>query len=162
MQRVPQVICLVQALADAISHLDEQVIPALGKLLEREQQLGEHLARFQRGELHAPDAGRLKRLRSIHARQREAIDECIQQAANAYATLVALLQEGDDARVVQRARRWADDCEAVRRARDEVLRGEDDLTPSDDGAVPPGSQQKSRPGGRKDRAAPASAATPGN
>src|SRR5205823_3456155 len=71
----------------------------------------------------------LERLHAIYSRQRAAIDECIQQAANADATLVALLQEGDDASIARRARTWAGDLVTLYDSLAEVLHGEEDVEP---------------------------------
>src|SRR5438128_777039 len=87
---------LTRVLGEAVQTLDEQIEPTLRELVQREQELRRHLAQWERGELPPPDASVLDRLRAIQARQRSAIDACIQQAANAQATLVALLQEGED------------------------------------------------------------------
>ena len=65
-----------------------------------------------------------ERLQRIHSRQRAAIDECVQQASNAAGTLVALLQEGDDAMVAAEAQKWAQDLLTLYDAIADVLRGE--------------------------------------
>ena len=114
---------LTRLLADAVVQLDEEVIPALKQLLERQQQLAKYLARYEKGELPKPDAVVLDRLEAIHARQRAASEECIRHAVNADAALVALLQEGDDARVAARAQEWSRDLIALYDSLAEVLRG---------------------------------------
>jgi hypothetical protein len=125
---------LIGTLKDAIRHLDEQVIPALEQLIGRQEKLRAHLARYDRGELHAPEPGVLERLRAIYARQQAAIHECVQQAANAHATLVALLQEGDDTSIGERARTWADGLLTLYDSLAEVLRGTDQQAPTGDTA----------------------------
>jgi hypothetical protein len=103
--------------------MDHQLIPALRKLLERQQAIRKDLERYEKGELPVPDAAVLERLRAIHARQRFAIEECLRQAANADATLVALLQEDDDTSAAARARAWADDLLTLYDSLADVLRG---------------------------------------
>jgi len=114
---------LTRLLADAVVQLDEEVIPALKQLLERQQQLAKYLARYEKGELPKPDAVVLDRLEAIHARQRAASEECIRHAVNADAALIALLQEGDDAKVAARAQAWSRDLIALYDSLAEVLRG---------------------------------------
>ena len=115
---------LVRVLAEAIRHVDKQIAPALTQLLERQGELSGLLERYEGGELPLPGPDILERLKGIHARQRAAIDECVQQASNAAGTLVALLQEGDDASVAEEARKWAKDLLNLYDAIGEVLRGE--------------------------------------
>ncbi|MFN8637107.1 MAG: hypothetical protein U0893_24940 [Chloroflexota bacterium] len=117
---------LIGTLKDAIRCLDDQLIPVLGELLERWAAVQETLHQYDRGELPSPDEEGLERLRAISARQQAAIDECVQQAANAYAALVALLQRGDDSSVGDRARDWANGLLTLYDALDEVLRGADE------------------------------------
>jgi hypothetical protein len=126
---------LINTLSDAIKRLDEQVLPALQQLVERRSRLNRELARYERGDLHAPAPDVLDRLRRLHSRLQAAIDVCVQQAANAYATLVGLLQEGDDARMADRAREWADDLLTLYDSLDEVLRGTDDPSSADAGVT---------------------------
>jgi len=114
---------LTRLLADAVVQLDEEVIPALRQLIEREQGLARHLSRYESGELPRPDPHVLQRLQAIHARQQAAVQECIQAAVNADGALMALLQEGDDARVAARARTWSKDLLALYDSLAEVLRG---------------------------------------
>ena len=131
---------LIGTLTDAIDHLDEQLIPALQELIERRFSLERQLGRYERGELPAPDPGVLARLREIHERQQTAIAECVRQAANAHATLVALLQAGDES-VAGRARAWAADLTTLYDSLAEVLHGTDD--PSRE-AAPPADEQPAK------------------
>jgi hypothetical protein len=128
---------LIQALTDAIRHLDEHVIPALHQLIERRSSLERELGRYVRRELHAPAPEVLERLQRLNARLQVAIDECVQQAANAYAMLVALLQEGDDEDVAARARSWADDLARLYDSLAEVLHGTDEPARATDGPARP-------------------------
>jgi hypothetical protein len=141
--RARQDAVLIGVLADAIEHLDEHLGPALEELVERQARLRQHLARYERGELPAPESGVLKRLRTIFARQQAAIDGCVQQAANAYATLVALLQESDAANVAARARTWADGLLTLHDTLIEVLRGDDD--PAQQQGAPPSAPDQDTP-----------------
>jgi hypothetical protein len=123
---------LIGILSDAIRHLDEQVIPALEQLVERRANLGRVLRRYERGQAQAPGPELLERLQMLHARLMAAIEECVQQAANAYAMLVALLQEGDDENVAARARAWAEDLTRMYDALTEVLRGTEEPAHAED------------------------------
>ncbi|MBI2863849.1 MAG: hypothetical protein HYX94_04730 [Chloroflexi bacterium] len=115
---------LTRILSEAIVQLEKQVAPALSQLLERRKTLSRYLFRIEQGSLPMPGGDVLERLRAIHARQQAAIEECVQQAANAAGTLVALLQEGDDASIAGQARVWAKDLLTLYDAIAEVLRGE--------------------------------------
>lgn len=115
---------LTRILSEAIVQLDRQVEPALSQLLERQRVLANYLSRIQNGGLPEPGPDVLERLRAIHARQKAATEECVQQAANAAGTLVALLQEGDDANIATEARTWAKDLLTLYDAIANVLRGE--------------------------------------
>jgi len=114
---------LTRVLGDALVQLEDQLTPALRKLLERHMTLRKHLARYQRGELPPPQAEVLERLHTISAREQAAIEECVRQAANAYATLIAILQERDDSIIAMRARDWAGHLLTLHDAMDELLRG---------------------------------------
>jgi hypothetical protein len=115
---------LTRVLSEAIRHLDRQVAPELQRLLERHCELNGSLARYSSGQLPLPEPEVYERLQRIHSRQRAAIDECVQQASNAAGTLVALLQEGDDAMVAAEAQKWAQDLLTLYDAIADVLRGE--------------------------------------
>ena len=123
--------------AKAIDTLDDQILPALRQLVLRQRGLADYLCRYDavteqtaRGRgappeaLPAPDPAVLERVRVTFKRHREAIDECVQQAVNAEATLVALLAAGDDAEVGTKAREWAGDLLALHDFLDEALRGD--------------------------------------
>jgi len=114
-------------LAQAVERIDFDIEPALQELVHRHRMLSRDLSRYEQRELPLPDAGVMNRLWAIHARQRAAIDECIQQAANAQAALVALLREGDSSVMAARAREWVDDLLTLHDSLDEVLRGGDAL-----------------------------------
>ena len=115
---------LSRMLSEAIIHLDVEVAPALRQVVQRQTDLISHLARYDSGELPLPEPIVIERLQAIRARQRAAIDECVQQASNAAGTLMALLQEGDDASVAARSRTWANDLSAIYETIAEVLRGD--------------------------------------
>ena len=125
---------LAQALTDAIRHLDDQLVPALTQLVERRANVQRELRRYERNELQAPDPALLERLRRLHDRLQTAIDDCVQQAANAYAMLVALLQEGGDESVARRARAWSEGLTGLYDSLVDVLRGADDPLRADAGA----------------------------
>jgi DNA-binding NarL/FixJ family response regulator len=99
---------LADVLGDAVRHLDRELIPALARLVARAEALRAILARFQAGDLAAPDGESLCALQATEARLRDAISATQRQAANAYAATVALTEhDADDAQVVDEARRWA-------------------------------------------------------
>jgi hypothetical protein len=122
---------LIQTLSDAIQQLDEHIIPTLDQLIDRRSNLERELRRYERGELHTPKPELLELLRRLRDRLQTAVDECVQQAANAYAMLVALLQEGDDQNAALRARAWAESLTTLYEALNEVLRGADERGQSD-------------------------------
>lgn len=117
---------LARILSEAIVQLDRQVTPALRQLLERQRVLSKYLSDIGSGKLPSPGQDVLERLRGINARQRAAIEECVQQAANAAGTLVALLQESDDTSIASQARTWAKDLLTLYDAIADVLRGDDE------------------------------------
>ena len=131
---------VARILAEAIAQLDKQVIPALRELLDRQRVLSNYLALIEGSHLPSPGKDVLERLRAIHARQRAAIEECVQQAANAAGTLMALMQEGDEANVAARARAWAQDLLTLYDAIAEVLRGQTEV---DEVSALLGSQERS-------------------
>ncbi|MDP6452342.1 MAG: hypothetical protein QF898_03445, partial [SAR202 cluster bacterium] len=90
---------LTRTLSEAISYIDRQVEPLLAHLMERESDLATLLEQYERGTLPPPEQSVLARLQRLHQLQRDAIDDCLQQAANAAGTLAAILQTGDDTRV---------------------------------------------------------------
>lgn len=105
-------------LSEAVGYLDHEIEPDLRRLVWREQGLAGLLASYERGKLHLPEPDRLKRLQELHAAQRRTVEVCVQQAANAHADLVLLLQEGDGERIAERASTWADD---LRRVHDQIV-----------------------------------------
>jgi len=128
---------LESALEDAVRQIDGLILPALQDILEREGDMARHLHDYDAGLIPLPERPLLDRLNEIHQRQRSAIDACVQQAANAEATLEAILQESNDARVSQRARAWVGDLLILHDALRDVIQedGEWDAT-DQDGQVP--------------------------
>src|SRR5205823_251174 len=63
-------------LADAIRQIDEQIIPPLAELIERQRRLDVHLRKYETGALPRPDGAVLNRLESIRHRQSQAIEAC--------------------------------------------------------------------------------------
>jgi hypothetical protein len=112
---------LTSVLDAAVRQLDEVVVPALSKVIVRNQRLARHLRRYEEGDLPAPDPEVLARLERIQTRQREVIAECVRQASNADAALVALLQEHDDRTMAASAAAWAADLLGLHDALSEVL-----------------------------------------
>jgi len=107
--RVGERSTLSDILAAALAGLDRDLLPDVSRVVARNQTLRADLARFEQGELAAPDPAALGRLRTIERRQREAITATRQQVANAYAAILALGQDSaDEARVVAEAMRWSE------------------------------------------------------
>jgi hypothetical protein len=115
---------LTRVLSEAIAQLDRQVIPALRQLLKRQVILFDYLAAVENNSLPTPSPDVLKRLRAIHARRQAAIEECVQQAANAHGTLEAMLQAGDEIIDTGSTRSWAKDLLTLYDVIEEVLHPE--------------------------------------
>jgi hypothetical protein len=88
-------------MADALTRLDQEIVPTLARIAARHDELTRHLRRYDR-DLTAPDAQYLERLRDIHQRQRDALTAAVRQAANADAATLAMAQESDEGAVVAR------------------------------------------------------------
>ena len=131
---------LTRVLADAIDHLDRQVTPSLRQILERHRSLSDLLARYEIGTLPSPGPDVLERLHRIHDRQRAAVDESIQQASNAAATLVAILQEDDDTNIAIQLRDWVGGLMSLHDAIVDVLQTEDEQ--SEVGVMPDDSSER--------------------
>jgi hypothetical protein len=112
-------------LEEALEQIGDQIMPAMRELLDRQAELLAHLSLFDRGKLPLPDRPHLQRLNEIRDRRQRVIDACVQQAANADATLEAIFQEGNDAVVADRARAWSDDLVFLHAAIKEVMQDED-------------------------------------
>ena len=112
-------------LAESIRHMDHRLLPTLRQIAVRNSSLTTQLERYRTSELPAPDARLLERLREIHTKQIEAIEACVQQASNADATLLALIQQADEAGVAEEARLWAADLLDVADGLAAVLSGID-------------------------------------
>ena len=84
-----------RSLADTVSHLDRQLIPALELLVVRHAVLEERLVTFDRARWK-PGPEVLARLYDLERRQRNAIADCVRQAADAEAALLVIAQEGGD------------------------------------------------------------------
>jgi hypothetical protein len=133
---------LLQKVAEGVTLLDQQLIPALCELIEKRDTLRRVLRRYERGQIRAPSSEMLAHLQGVLARYEVGIDECLQHAADAYGRLITLLQLGDDDDVANRARAWADDLKRLHDAMLEVLRGadpsaHDDATPEPRDPEPP-------------------------
>ena len=115
---------LESVLEDGLGQIDDQIMPAMRELLDRQAELLAHLSLFARGKLPLPDRPHLERLNEIRDRRQRVIDACLQQAANADATLEAILQEGNDAVIADRARAWSDDLVFLHDAIKEAMQEE--------------------------------------
>jgi len=116
---------LIGALDDAVRLLDDHLIPALQGLVARRANLQRELRSYERGELRAPSPAMLQRLQHMLERQTAAIEGCVQQAANAYAGLITLLQVANDDDVERRAREWAEGLATLNDSLRDVLHGDD-------------------------------------
>ena len=116
---------LIPVVAEALRHMDTELVPTMRSIVVRHEELEKQLSRYQKGQLTPPDRQSLDRLERIYARQDESIGACVQQAANAYATLLALLQESDTTRVVADARLWTADLNDIYEGLADVLSGVD-------------------------------------
>jgi hypothetical protein len=104
-QRLTAAPALTSDLGDTVRQLDEQILPTLERLLVRHSAVVDSLSGYGKGALPLPDADVLDRVRALQARQQTAITECVRQAANAEAALLALMSEsGDGAALVEQAR----------------------------------------------------------
>jgi hypothetical protein len=115
---------LESVLRDALRQIDNDITPDMRRLLERQAALSDYLDRVHRRALPVPDQPYLDRVEAIRERQRITINTCVQAGANALATLVAVLEQGDSAVTSQRARAWAEDLDVLHDAIVEVIRDE--------------------------------------
>jgi DNA-binding CsgD family transcriptional regulator len=116
---------LVSVVAEAVRHMDSQLVPTFRSIVVRHQDLDRHLQQYESGKLTPPDPENLERLHRIYDHQQEAIDSCVRQAANAYATLIALVQAADEAGAAKQATMWATDLGDIYDGLSEVLSGVD-------------------------------------
>ncbi|MDA1298367.1 MAG: hypothetical protein O3B04_10305 [Chloroflexi bacterium] len=132
---------VTRILEDAHENLERRIIPAMGELLALQGDLTRSLKDFEDGSVPLPEKPVLDRLKMLHSRRKATIEECVVQAANAAATLIALLQEREETTVADEAEGWAqellDTYEAIREAM--RIRPVDITPPIDDdspGTVP--------------------------
>ena len=112
-------------LTEALTRLDDEILPALERIVERNSALDEQLRRYASGSLAAPKSDVLERLEEIRSRQREAIATCVSQVASADAALLALAQESNEPEVIGEAEKWVRNLLAAHGALIELLRTED-------------------------------------
>lgn len=112
---------LVNVLDETVARFDSQLLPALHQVVARERELSRHLASYHRGDLPMPDPAVLDRLQRIEQRLRATMRECLQEAANADAALVALLQDGPTGRTVERVRSWSSELLGIHDALSALL-----------------------------------------
>ncbi len=122
-------------LTEAVERLDDDVEPALRELLIRHESVSRHLRLYQAGRLPLPDETIFGRLTALELRQRTAIHESVQQASNAEAALLALLEERSDGDVPERARGWTDELVLLHDTLVNALSG-DPNTEKDEEAAP--------------------------
>ncbi len=90
----------VRTIHETVAQLDEEVMPALEQLAARHESVTANLARYANGELAAPDADVLERLRAVEERQRAAMAACVHQTVNAEAAVLAIINDNRDCDVV--------------------------------------------------------------
>lgn len=118
---------VTRALEDAVKRFDEEIIPALTQIVERHRILGEYLARYQRRGAPRPEPGVLDRLTAIYRRQQEAISAAVQQAINADAMLLALMNESTaETTVATESRNLSNDLVALHDSLRAVLSGDEE------------------------------------
>jgi DNA-binding CsgD family transcriptional regulator len=118
---------LVPIVSERLRQMDEGLVPKLREIVRKQQAVTGYLTEYEQGTIVTPDLEPLERLRAISARFKEAINICVQQAANAYATLLALTLETDERNLAEQARLWAADLQDIYDGLTEVLRGTDRL-----------------------------------
>ena len=123
---------VTRTLEEAHGNLEHQIIPAMAELLVLQGSLTEMLKEFEDGNLPAPDPERLDHLRKLHSRRKATIEEAVVQAANAAATLIALLQEQHEATMADDVERQAGELLKVFEAILTVIRPATTEVPSRD------------------------------
>jgi len=110
-----------------VKRFDDELIPALTQIVERHRVLGEYLARFQRRGAPRPEPDVLDRLTTIYRRQADAITAAVQQAINADAMLLALINEStDEATVATESKNLSNDLVALHDSLRAVLSGDEE------------------------------------
>jgi hypothetical protein len=94
--------------AEVLLKIDEEITPALVLLLNRRADLARYLAAHEQGQRPALDIEVLQRLHDMRTRQDEAASTCVRRIVNAEATLVALVQNRDDASLAHQLRALVD------------------------------------------------------
>jgi hypothetical protein len=94
-------------LTQGLERFDEEIVPPFRQLVDRKEDLRQHLSRYRAGRLPPPEMQMLDRVQAIYGHQQGAVDRCIQQAVNAEASLIALLQQEEEAALVMGLRAWA-------------------------------------------------------
>lgn len=107
---------LTRVLIEAHDQIDRRMMPALAELIELQRDLTRSLDDFDQGRLPKPEPDKLAVLRKMHSRRAAVIEECVTQASNGAATLIALLQERDESTVTGNAEMLVRDLEAVHEA----------------------------------------------
>ena len=125
---------VTRILEEAHENLEHRIVPAMAELLELQNSLTGMLKEFEDGTLPAPDPQRLDRLRKLHSRRKAIIEESVVQAANAAATLIALLQEHDEATVPGEVEGWAQELLNTYEAIVAVMRPGAEVDPVEDEA----------------------------
>jgi hypothetical protein len=99
---------LKSGLPALLGRLDQEILPELRRLVGKNQQLEQELRAYrgsQRGRLR-PSEKTLRELEDLHARQRTAIDEVVQQIVDLDASLSGLIQEGDERGIITSVQEW--------------------------------------------------------
>src|SRR5439155_17556565 len=116
LRRIPAESPSRPVLEDALRRIDDQIAPDMRRLLDREAEMADYLEKLDRGTLPLPEQPYLERVKAIRQQQRATIVACVRAAANSLATLVAILQAGDDEATSERARSWTEDLDLLHEA----------------------------------------------
>ncbi len=129
---------LIPIVTEALSDLDEQILPKLNQVVGQHETLRRQLRQYETGVLPSPAPPILERLRASIARKQEVTALCVQQAANAEAVLGLLTQEADEGAIRKDAQLWAQDLRDLHDGLTEAIRSDGHVEPEP--VVPPASQ----------------------
>ena len=110
---------------EILEKLDREIVPRLGELVAKHQDLGRRLADYDRTALgYRPDAATLGRLKELYGRQQTAIQGLVQQVVTMDANLLGLIQEGDEQHMLEQVKHWAEEMDFRWQGMAEVLADE--------------------------------------
>jgi hypothetical protein len=107
---------------DVLERLDTEILPRLAQLVTKHAELEQRLGGWSAANATVkPDAATLGRLQGLRDRQARVISDLVQQVANMDASLLGLIQEGDEQHMVGQVRQWAEEMEFRWQGMAEVL-----------------------------------------